>query len=126
MNIVKVIGLILVFIPSPMLGQSISNSRLRFDNQFRPYVEVTVTSNSFSNFTNKEFEIIYSWKSIGRNFLSKDPRIKTMRNQIVEIVIPEMSSKDISFYIPNIDDYEPYGITLNQVRYATGKVKKLK
>lgn len=123
---VKVIGIILAFIPSLMWGQSISNNRLRFDNQFRPYVEVTVTNDSFSNITSMEFEIIYSWKSIGRNFLSKDPRRKTTRNQIVEIVIPEMSSKNISFYIPNVEDYEPYGITLNKVRYSNGKVKKLK
>lgn len=106
-------------------GQKISNNKLRFDNQFRPYVEVSVTNDSFSEITSMDFEITYSWKRVGNNFMTKDPRRNTTRNQIVEIVIPEMTVKHITFYIPMVDDYEPYGITLKRVRYVDGKVKHL-
>lgn len=73
-----------------------------------------------------DFEITYSWKRVGKNFLTKDPRKNTMRNQIVEIIIPEMTTKSISFYIPNVEEYEPYCIRLNKVRYANGKVKQIR
>lgn len=107
-------------------GQKISNNKLKFDNQFRPYVEVSVTNDSFSDITSMDFEITYSWKRVGQNFMTKDPRRNTTRNQIVEIIIPEMITKPISFYIPNVEEYEPYSIRLNKVRYANGKVKQVK
>ena len=107
-------------------GQKISNNKLRFDNQFRPYVEISVTNDSFSVITSMDFEITYSWKGVGKNFMTKDPRRNTLRNQIVEIIIPEMTTKSISFYIPNVEDYEPYSIRLNKVRYANGKVEQIK
>lgn len=107
-------------------GQKISNSKLRFDNQFRPYVEVSVTNDSFSEITSMNFEITYSWKRVGKNFMTKDPRRNTTRNQIVEIVVPEMTTKSISFYIPNVEEYEPYSIRLDKIRYANGKVKQIK
>lgn len=126
MNIAKVIGLSLVFIPSLMLGQSISNNRLRFDNQFRPYVETTVANDSFTNITSIEIEVVYSWKRVSQNFLTKDPRKNTSRAQIVEVTIPAMSKKSISFYIPIVEEYEPTRIFLNKVRYSDGKVKEIK
>lgn len=127
MNIAKVIGLSLVFIPSLMLGQSISNNRLRFDNQFRPYVETTITNDSFTNdITTIEIEVVYSWKRVSQNFLTKDPRKNTSRAQIVEVTIPAMSKKIISFYIPIVEEYEPTRIFLNKVRYSDGKVKEIK
>lgn len=126
MNIAKVIGLSLVFIPSLMWGQSISNNRLRFDNQFRPYVETTVTNDSFTKITSIEIEVVYSWKRVGQNFLTKDPRKNTSRAQIVEVTIPAMSKKSISFYIPIVEEYEPTRIFLNKVRYSDGKVKEIK
>ncbi len=107
-------------------GQKISNNKLRFDNQFRPYVEVSVTNDSFSEITSMNFEITYSWKRVGKNFMTKDPRRNTTRNQIVEIVVPEMTTKSISFYIPNVEEYEPYSIRLDKIRYANGKVKQIK
>lgn len=122
----KVISLVLAFIPSLMWGQSISNNRLRFDNQFRPYVETTVTNDSFTDMTSIECEIVYSWERIGQNFLTKDPRKNTSRTQIVEVTIPAMSKKSITFYIPMVEEYEPTRIFLNKVRYSDGKVKKIK
>lgn len=107
-------------------GQKISNRKLRFDNQFRPYVEVSVTNDSFSEITSMNFEITYSWKRVGKNFMTKDPRRNTTRNQIVGIVVPEMTTKSISFYIPNVEEYEPYSIRLDKIRYANGKVKQIK
>lgn len=115
-----------MFSSSIMLGQSISNNKLKYDNQFRPYIEITVTNDSFSDITSLEFEIVYTWTNIGRNFLTKDPRKNTTRNQIVEITIPEMSKKTITFQMQTIEDYKPYGISLKRVRYKNGKVKQLK
>mgnify|MGYP001055594001 FL=1 len=109
-----------------IMGQSIHDSKLKHDNQFRPYVEISVTNDSFTEITSIDFGIVYSWKNVGRIFLTKDPRRNTTRDQIVEIIIPAMSKKRIQFYIPMVDNYEPYSINLNRVRYYDGKVKKVK
>lgn len=115
-----------LFCSLAIMGQSIHDSNLKHDNQFRPYVEISVTNDSFTDIASIDFGIVYSWKNVGRNFLTKDPRRNTTRDQIVEIIIPAMSKKRIQFYIPMVDNYEPYSINLNRVRYSDGKVKKIK
>ena len=50
------------------MGQSIHDSKLKHDNQFRPYVEISVTNDSFTDITSIDFGIVYSWKNVGRIF----------------------------------------------------------
>lgn len=115
-----------LFCSLAIMGQSIHDNKLKHDNQFRPYVEISVTNDSFTDITSIDFGIVYSWKNVSRDFGTLDFRKKPTRNQIVEVTIPAMSTKRIQFYIPMVDNYEPYSINLNRVRYSDGKVKEVK
>ena len=75
--------------------------------------------------TVSEFEIEYTrnWGKMFDNIT--DPTYYSREKTIVRGNIPSRSSKTFTFYIPQVEDYKPYRITILRIRFANGNVKTI-
>lgn len=108
------------------MAQELSNTKLNYDDSFRPYVVTTVTNSDYTQqITSIEFEIEYT-RNWGRMFDNiTDPTYYSREKIIVRENIPSRSSKTFTFYIPQLDDYKPYRITILRIRFANGEVRTI-
>lgn len=122
----KFILSILTAISPALMAQELSNTKLNYDDSFRPYVVTTVTNSDYTQqITSIEFEIEYT-RNWGRMFDNiTDPTYYSREKTIVRENIPSRSSKTFTFYIPQVEDYKPYRITILRIRFANGNVKTI-
>lgn len=122
----KFILSILIAISPALMAQELSNTKLNYDDSFRPYVVTTVTNSDYTQqITSIEFEIEYTrnWGKMFDNIT--DPTYYSREKTIVRGNIPSRSSKTFTFYIPQLEDYKPYRITILRIRFANGNVKTI-
>lgn len=119
----KFILSIFIALSSTLMAQELSNIKLKYDDSFRPYTEATVKNSEHLQITSIEFEITYTRNS-GRMFDNiTDPSYYVRKKIVVRENIPVYSSRTLTFYIPQLENYEPYGIDILRTRYANGNVK---
>ena len=122
----KFILSILIVISPALMAQELSNTKLNYDDSFRPYVVTTVTNSDYTQqITSIEFEIEYTrnWGKMFDNIT--DPTYYSREKTIVRGNIPSRSSKTFTFYIPQLEDYKPYRITILRILFANGNVKTI-
>lgn len=122
----KFILFILIILSPALMAQELSNSKLKYDDSFRPYVVATVTNSDYTQrITSIEFEIEYT-RNWGRMFDNiTDPTYYAREKTVVREDIPARSSRTLTFYIPLLEDYKPYKITILRIRFANGNVKTI-
>lgn len=122
----KFILSILIVISPALMAQELSNTKLNYDDSFRPYVVTTVTNSDYTQqITSIEFEIEYT-RNWGRMFDNiTDPTYYARKKKVVREDIPARSSKTLTFYIPQLDNYKPYRITILRIRFANGDAKTI-
>ena len=122
----KFILFVLIALSPALMAQELSNTKLNYDDSFRPYVVTTVTNSDYTQqITSIEFEIEYT-RNWGRMFDNiTDPTYYSREKTIVRENIPSRSSKTFTFYIPQLEDYKPYRITILRIRFANGNVKTI-
>lgn len=115
----KYIFFLLLLVSQRILSQDIQNSKLKYDNDFKPYIETTIKNTEQKNITNVEFEITYK-----REYSSMwDVTAFEYKKKVMKIYIPAQSNKFISFYILDIEDYRPLMVSLKRIRFSDGTVK---
>lgn len=122
----KFILSILIVISPALMAQELSNTKLNYDDNFRPYVVTTVTNSDYTQqITSIEFEIEYTrnWGKMFDNIT--DPTYYSREKTIVRGNIPSRSSKTFTFYIPQLEDYKPYRVTILRIRFANGNIKTI-
>ena len=122
----KFILYVLIALSPALMAQELSNTKLNYDDSFRPYVVTTVTNSDYTQqITSIEFEIEYTrnWGKMFDNIT--DPTYYSREKTIVRGNIPSRSSKTFTFYIPQLEDYKPYRITILRIRFANGNVKTI-
>lgn len=122
----KFILFVLIALSPALMAQELSNTKLNYDDSFRPYVVTTVTNSDYTQqITSIEFEIEYTrnWGKMFDNIT--DPTYYSREKTIVRGNIPSRSSKTFTFYIPQLEDYKPYRITILRIRFANGNVKTI-
>mgnify|MGYP001783805594 FL=1 len=122
----KFILSILIVISPALMAQELSNTKLNYDDSFRPYVVTTVTNSDYTQqITSIEFEIEYTrnWGKMFDNIT--DPTYYSREKTIVRGNIPSRSSKTFTFYIPQLEDYKPYRVTILRIRFANGNIKTI-
>lgn len=122
----KFILSILIVISPALMAQELSNTKLNYDDSFRPYVVTTVTNSDYTQqITSIEFEIEYTrnWGKMFDNIT--DPTYYSREKTIVRGNIPSRSSKTFTFYIPQLEDYKPYRVTILRIRFADGNIKTI-
>ena len=122
----KFILFVLIALSPTLMAQELSNTKLNYDDSFRPYVVTTVTNSDYTQqITSIEFEIEYTrnWGKMFDNIT--DPTYYSREKTIVRGNIPSRSSKTFTFYIPQLEDYKPYRITILRIRFANGNVKTI-
>jgi hypothetical protein len=109
----KFILFVLIALSPALMAQELSNTKLNYDDSFRPYVVTTVTNSDYTQqITSIEFEIEYTrnWGKMFDNIT--DPTYYSREKTIVRGNIPSRSSKTFTFYIPQLEDYKPYRVTI--------------
>lgn len=122
----KFILSILIVISPALMAQELSNTKLNYDDSFRPYVVTTVTNSDYTQqITSIEFEIEYTrnWGKMFDNIT--DPTYYSREKTIVRGNIPSRSSKTFTFYIPQLEDYKPHRVTILRIRFANGNIKTI-
>lgn len=122
----KFILFVLIALSPALMAQELSNTKLNYDDSFRPYVVTTVTNSDYTQqITSIEFEIEYtrSWGKMFDNIT--DPTYYSREKTIVRGNIPSRSSKTFTFYIPQLEDYKPYRVTILRIRFANGNIKTI-
>jgi len=122
----KFILFVLIALSPALMAQELSNTKLNYDDSFRPYVVTTVTNSDYTQqITSIEFEIEYTrnWGKMFDNIT--DPTYYSREKTIVRGNIPSRSSKTFTFYIPQLEDYKPYRITILRILFANGNVKTI-
>jgi len=120
----KFILFVLIALSPALMAQELSNTKLNYDDSFRPYVVTTVTNSDYTQqITSIEFEIEYTrnWGKMFDNIT--DPTYYSREKTIVRGNIPSRSSKTFTFYIPQLEDYKPYRVTILRIRFANGNIK---
>lgn len=121
----KFILFVLIALSPALMAQELSNTKLNYDDSFRPYVVTTVTNSDYTQqITSIEFEIEYTrnWGKMFDNIT--DPTYYSREKTIVRGNIPSRSSKTFTFYIPQLEDYKPYRVTILRIRFANGNIKQ--
>lgn len=122
----KFILFVLIALSPALMAQELSNTKLNYDDSFRPYVVTTVTNSDYTQqITSIEFEIEYTrnWGKMFDNIT--DPTYYSREKTIVRGNIPSRSSKTFTFYIPQLEDYKPYRVTILRIRFANGNIKTI-
>ena len=122
----KFILFVLIALSPALMAQELSNTKLNYDDSFRPYVVTTVTNSDYTQqITSIEFEIEYT-RNWGRMFDNiTDPTYYTRKKKVVRKDIPARSSRTLTFYISQLEDYKPYRITILRIRYANGDIRTI-
>ena len=95
----KFILFVLIALSPALMAQELSNTKLNYDDSFRPYVVTTVTNSDYTQqITSIEFEIEYTrnWGKMFDNIT--DPTYYSREKTIVRGNIPSRSSKTFTFY----------------------------
>lgn len=110
---------ILLFVMPFASAQDIENSKLKYDENFNPYIETTIKNTQSKAITTIEFIITH--KREYSDFF--DFTALEYKEEMVKVYIPAYSNKFISFYISEVKYCRPCNIRFSKVRFDDEDVK---
>lgn len=114
----KYMIILFLFMSQFAFSQEIQNIEFKYDREFKPYVEMTVKNSNNKYITNIEFSIAYHW-IYGDMW---DVLSYKYEKKMVQVNIPANSSKFISFYVSNIEDYKLSNVNFSRIRFGDSTI----
>lgn len=100
----------------PTLAQRITYAKAKYDNNWNPYIVITIYNSSNKTIVAVEFVVEYKYPSMWDVM-----RYKTTK---VNVVIKPKQSKTIKYYPPKDGNYKPIRQTLDKVLFSNGTIKE--